>query len=306
MPNPKILLTIVGITLTITACLDDSAEEFIDFSAPNFEVYAYENADTLQVLGVQESAVYVEDFTGNNCSNCPDAAKRVKAIEEKYPGRIVTVAIHSGTDGFVAPKKGYSKYDFRSKDGNSIAAMLGASGNLPEGAIDRLVHGEETGVISQRRTLWESYADSRIDKKTPLGVYIEEIELTEDTLVVQVMVAYHQDVSEGSSHYISTYLTENGIIDNQYDIIEGDIKDYEHNHVFRTALGTFSGDLMEGSYPRGKIYKWTYRTGIKKDKEGELYKTGWNSEKLDVVVLVHEKNNDDFKVIQAAKKHLGK
>ena len=302
MNRSKKLFFLPILLFVLGSCIDDGAEEFIDFTIPGFEVYTYINADTLENLKKQEAAVYIEDFTGNNCVNCPEAAEYIKGIEEKYKGRIVTVAIHAGTESFVAPKAGYAKYDFRSKQGSSIASMLGASGALPEGAIDRVVHTGEEGIVSQKRFLWESYADSRIDKTTPVGLYADIIEITSDTLIAQVLVAYHEDVDD-EKHFISAYLTESGVIDNQYGK-DGDVKDYEHNHIFRTSLGTFSGNELVGSYETGRLFRWTYRASIKQNQEGEQYKTGWNPEKLSLVAFVHKKTDAEFEVIHAIEEHL--
>ncbi|MDX5504580.1 MAG: hypothetical protein LPK46_00435, partial [Bacteroidota bacterium] len=38
----------------------------------------------------------VEDYTGVKCKNCPDAAKKLKELEDAFGDRIVGIAVHGG------------------------------------------------------------------------------------------------------------------------------------------------------------------------------------------------------------------
>jgi hypothetical protein len=48
-----------------------------------------------------QRAVLIEDFTGQWCSNCPNAASVIESLLETYGSDvIIPVAIHSGPQGF--------------------------------------------------------------------------------------------------------------------------------------------------------------------------------------------------------------
>lgn len=295
--------------LSFHSCLDDSARELINLEG--FEPAAdttYIDMDTLAAASPQPKLVYIEDFTGVKCSNCPDAAKRIEAIKEAHPGRIVAMAVHAGADVFINPKTGHSTYDFRTQDGNNIASMLHASGNLPEGAVDRMMFEGESGIITNR-FVWSGNTDKRLLELNPLCIDIQEERLDADTLVLLVRVLYLESVPAGEQHFLAVYLSQDSLVDYQYDINLGDIEDYRFNHVFRASLTTYSGDSLgtaaaESPYVPGRVFQKRFVIPIKKDTEDEEFKTGWDYRFLNAVALVHKKSTSDFEVIHVAEKHL--
>ena len=41
--------------------------------------------------------VLLEEFTGQNCSNCPTAHRTIEALQEQYGASLVSVSIHAGS-----------------------------------------------------------------------------------------------------------------------------------------------------------------------------------------------------------------
>lgn len=291
---------------TFSSCIDNGAEELIDFT-PFIPINdtSYIDLDTLGKVTPQDKSVLIEDFTGVKCSNCPDAAKKIKEIKEKYPRRVVSLGIYSGADVFTVPKKDYSKYDFRTQDGNNIAALLGASGNLPEGSVDRVFFPGEP-AITTNRFVWGGNTDIRLQEASPLNIDISVQRHDEDSLIFIVRVIYHTEVSD-DVNFINVYLAEDGIVDYQYDIIEGDIKDYLHDHVFRDNLTATGGDSLvvlgnANPYVAGRVFQRRFVVPVKKDQTDEEFKTGWKFEKLSVVAFVTRRRADDFEVIHVIEK----
>ncbi|MBI3142733.1 MAG: Omp28-related outer membrane protein [Bacteroidetes bacterium] len=303
----------LGITLgsfvLMHSCFDDSARELINLVGfdPASDT-TYIDLDTLGLASPQPKRVYIEDFTGVKCSNCPDAAKKIEAIKETHPGRVVAMAVHAGAETFTNPKTGHSTYDFRTQDGNNIASMLHASGNLPEGAVDRKFFEGETGIITSR-FVWAGNTEKRLLESIPICIDIQEERLDADTLVLLVRVLYKEAVATGEQHFLAVYLSQDSLVDYQYDIMLGDIEDYAFNHVFRASLTAYSGDSLGVAnagdvYVPGRVFQKRFVVPIKRDAAGEAFKTGWDYRFLNAVALVHKKTMDDFEVIHVVEKHL--
>lgn len=43
-----------------------------------------------------QRCVLLEDFTGQQCPNCPNAAVETNKLQESYPNSVIAVAIHGG------------------------------------------------------------------------------------------------------------------------------------------------------------------------------------------------------------------
>ena len=51
-----------------------------------------------------EKAVLIEDFTGMNCVNCPNAAEEIQKIQTAYGAeKIIAVAVHGEMPGLSGP-----------------------------------------------------------------------------------------------------------------------------------------------------------------------------------------------------------
>ena len=79
--------------------------------------------------------VFVEDYTGHKCGNCPAAADTLKYLTKKYPGQVVALAIHAG---FFANINATYPTDLRNPTSTAYDNTFGVSlaGN-PNGLINR-------------------------------------------------------------------------------------------------------------------------------------------------------------------------
>lgn len=105
----------------------------------------------------QNKKAVLEEFTGIHCGYCPDGHKIATNIYNSDPNNVVLINIHTG--GYASPSAA-GDIDFRTSEGNSIAAMpgMGISG-YPAADINRtIVSG--TAIATTNRTQWPTYANS--------------------------------------------------------------------------------------------------------------------------------------------------
>lgn len=286
------------------SCEEYGVDGLIDFSKPKFtRDTTFVDLDTLALADKPLKNVLIEDFTGALCVNCPDAAEQIKTAKNQFPDRIVSMAIHAGARVFVTPKKGSSKYDFRTTAGDNLSTLLESDGNLPIGAVDRVkFEGEDNIVVGREK--WVSYASSQLNKPTPVSIDIDFWNVNEDSFTTQVRVLYHEQLDDSVQHYLSVYVVEDSVKDYQKDINLGDIKDYKHDQVFRAAVTSYDGELMnetpEMSLVPGRVFQRAFNVQIEEDDPENEFDTSWGQD-LEIVAVVHLKTAIDFEVLHVVK-----
>lgn len=103
-----------------------------------------------EITASTERNAIIEDYTGHNCSNCPQAATVAHDLHEGNPDRIFVASIHSspfGISGFQQVTANYN-VDFTNENGVGMGTYFGslpASGfyGNPSGTVNRLTTGGE-------------------------------------------------------------------------------------------------------------------------------------------------------------------
>ena len=74
----KFLLSALVVTSAFTSCDEiDENERYIELPAAEVQ-----------------RKVLLEDYTGQMCTNCPDAHRLIASMQTQYPGQVIAVAIH--------------------------------------------------------------------------------------------------------------------------------------------------------------------------------------------------------------------
>ena len=110
----------------------------------------------------QRKSVVLEEFTGLNCTFCPDGHRRAKLIQDAYPGRVVLLNVHAG--GFAVPNG--NQPDYRTADGIQLDSYVGITG-YPSGTVNRRTFD---GDLDYSRTVWANYADIIVEETSPVNV----------------------------------------------------------------------------------------------------------------------------------------
>lgn len=232
--------------------------------------------------------VLVEDFTGQNCVNCPGAASLLHDLAASSMGEhIVAVSIHGG-----ALAMGIDKSPL------GLATALGEDYNThfgvqawPSGMIDRTDGAGNVGRTCDVPS-WTAGIVSQLSKELL-------VDLTANTTFNAETRELHVDVTaEGTEGHsitadmkLTVWLTESGIEGFQKYSDHNDTK-YIHNHVLREALSDPYGDTMTIESNRSTVsYSYTIPATYGRNK--------WavNPEKMAVVAFVTDKNGEVLQVI---------
>ena len=219
----------------------------------------------------ERQSVYVEQFTGQGCPNCPNGTKTMAAAIAgmKDPSKAVWVAHHTyGTDAFTLNESLY------------IADYLGVNA-APMCNINRMAcdYGAGKSVL-----IWHpGYATSAILEQNLLTPALSTIELSrtfnveDSTLTVEV-----KGNSIADEVYVTVIVTQSGLKATQ----SGVSGSYTHNNAPRKFLTSQIGELMaleDGSYSKSYTYKVPAKIGNSKGTFDCVF------ENMEVVAVVHGK-----------------
>jgi len=173
--------------------------------------------------------VILEEFTGQNCPNCPAGHATAQAILNNNPNDVFVVAYHPTNSSYTLPE-----LDEPFADAFYSTPYCGSSRYMPSAFIGRRMVNHER---LQGRTDWESYTNTQLTESSPVNVGLQAVyDPVTETMDVYAEAYYTSDVSSGQS--INVVLIEDGIV--AYQSNGGD--DYVHNHIFREAFTAQWGD----------------------------------------------------------------
>ena len=219
-----------------------------------------------------ERSVLLEDFTGQRCVNCPNAAQEIEKLVEQYgEDAIIAVGIHSGPLGFHTNSRFYG---LSTDLGDAYYAHWDLQ-YQPVGLIDRGAPAEYTA--------WGTLIREELQKTAPV-----EIELVVDPVehIAQCKVTGVDGNTQGK---LQLWLVEDEVTAFQM-MPDGTRNDnYIHNHVFRAAVNGEWGDdiTVQEGYSIDKDYTFNL------DEE-------WNPDKISIVAFVY----NDSGVLQVIKAKL--
>ena len=203
--------------------------------------------------------VLIEDFTGMNCINCPNAAEEIHKIQTAYGAeKIIAVAVHGEMPGLSGP--------LANDLGTEYFNHWGVE-TLPIGMVDR------QGL--ENYTSWMATADARLKAQvTPLSLSLENSTYNEDTrsITVQVQALAGADLTAK----LQVWITESNIKSFQ-KMPDGSINtNYVHNHVLRDAVNGEWGEPI--TFEAGVAQQVTYTYEVPET---------WSAENLAVVAFVY-------------------
>ena len=219
-------------------------------------------------------AVLIEDFTGQDCSNCPTAAAEIEKIKEQYGSdKVISVAIHGGQ---LARYSTARVVGLRTELGDEYVNHWGVANTLPKGYVSRT---------------------SEPCNPDKWGALVRDVISQEPRLQLTATVAYdessrqlHADIQalglDDVKGNLQLWLTESGIVTLQ-SMPDGTRNgSYVHNHVLRAAVNGAWGTPFEvstGAYAR---VAFDY-----------ILDDGWNPGNMALVAFVYD-NSGVLQVVE--------
>jgi len=238
----------------------------------------------LVIPPAQLRQVLLEDFTGVQCVNCPDAHQLAEVLSNANPGRVVPVSEHNYFEGSFPN----SDEDFRNDESFAIDALIGPTTLWPIGTVNRRQFAGEPAVLLTLPK-WTGYVEAELLEPPTVNVTVEA-DLDADARTLQVIVQAHFLETVAQATRLSVMVLESGIIDPQ-QTETGKVDDYEHNHVLRVMPTPPTGAVFSTTTEMGRVIRRGYDVTLEDH---------WNLGELEVVVFVHVGETDDKSVLQVA------
>lgn len=206
----------------------------------------------------QNKKAVLEEFTGIHCGYCPDGHKIATNIYNSDPNNVILINIHTGS--FAAPSVG--EPDFRTTEGNSIAAMpgMGITG-YPTADINRTIL-TGTAMSTTNRTQWPTYVNTIKAQPAYCNVALQgTLDAQTRVLTVEAQVYYTAN-SPVPTNSLTIVLLENDIPGPQSDYGNFNPTNwnadgtYKHNHVLRKVLTPTFGQPVSPT-TAGSLYTTT-------------------------------------------------
>lgn len=243
----KTMLGVVLLTAGLTACDNIAENERLRYVRP---------ADV-------GKNVLVEDFTGQTCRNCPDAAVAIHELQDTYgKTRVIAVGLYSGPFG---KKRDGTYLPLTTETGDYYYTQAGVE-SQPSMNIDRKGLTSDNQVLMTRvREALQGVANvilrpvctyDQAGRKSTLTVTIESTE----------------DIAGGR---LQVWLIEDQIVSPQILPTGKTDQAYVHDHVFRTSVTDRDGCPI--TLQQGKPVSQSFDFDISGD---------WNVDHLSVVVFV--------------------
>ncbi|MBR1593875.1 MAG: Omp28 family outer membrane lipoprotein [Alloprevotella sp.] len=222
--------------------------------------------------------VLIEDFTGQNCLNCPNAAGATHALQKLYgEEHVIAVAIHGGD--MKMPLPATNPLQLATEQGDEYNTHWNIA-SWPAGMVDR------TGV--REYTTWSAEAVKRMQLTSPVEMEASlfadnAAEIKADSVTLQVTVTA-EDAAEGK---IQVWLVEDDITAMQR-MPDGSLNaNYVHQHVFRTSVNNPYGDDFSIAKGENQTLKF-----------GCVLSPTWKRENMGIVAFIF---NDKDGVVQAVR-----
>lgn len=214
-------------------------------------------------------AVLIEDFTGQRCINCPNAAEEIERLKKEYGAdSIIAVGIHSGQ---LAVYTNARVLGLRTEEGDAYYDHWG-------------VEQEPMGYINRRGSLstldnWATLVREAIQVPTDISFDLSASVAEEGRLHVDLTVTGGEPIDAN----LQLWLTESNIVALQMMPDGTANQEYVHNHVFRRSINGTWGQPYQSA--QGEIRELQF--DIELDE-------AWVPENLSVVAFIYGDNGVDY------------
>ena len=218
-----------------------------------------------------QRAVLLEDYTGQNCINCPGAHEVIDLLVEQYPGAVIPVSIHAGNFGVSTARTSYERgyVGLMQPEGTPMADAWGIN-SFPMGVIDRRGTPQESDS-------WAAAVRDRISVPSVLEI---EGEASTDPAASRLDISLVFKPAEDVKGTLHIWVVEDGIVAFQRNGSTR-VPDYVHNNVYRASVNTLEGEPID---LEAHVHSSLTRSIEIRNTDTER----WNPDRLRVVAFVQD------------------
>ena len=207
-------------------------------------------------------------------------------IQNTFPNQVIAIAIHAGYFSEPNPPQApYLTTDFRTQGGSEIHDFFGPQ-SYPNGMVNR--SGYPSDVLSNY-TDWANMIGSLFGSTAKVGI---DISYTINGGKMTIDVTTNAKMSFAASHNVVVCITEDHIIDWQTVAGQGNVSDYEHNHVLRGVVGSVWGQEID-EISVGDETTNTFTC---------IIDPVWNLKNCNIIAYIYDTSN--YEVIQVEEIHI--
>lgn len=252
----------------------------------------YRNTTTVDTnsQGTVVRKVFLEEFTGVTCKNCPDGHRAAEELRKALGSKLITMAIHAGD--FAEPTKSYPN-DFRTTAGTEMNSQFKVT-SYPAGMINRT---KVSGSWIIGRGGWGGQINTELAKEAEVKLTLTPTyDATSKNLQLKVSSELLKD--EAKKLYLALYVVEDSV---QAPQLDGNVRDslYWHRDMLRDApIGTYGEALTTDAAPAKTKVEKTYNYAFNGTKSST-----WKVEHCKVIAIVHT-NTPDYNILQVEEVHV--
>lgn len=208
----------LALTVAFASCDKIESDDYLIFSGSTGEWYDG------QPVADHTQRLLVEKYTGNKCTNCPDADEIISQIQNTAGDKMIAISIHAGL--FSRPIEG--NQDLRTEVGNTWHDFFGVS-TYPAAMINR--SGAILGYAEMESGINAALSDNptaklAMDMNTKYDPQSRQ-------LTIMSNIEFLEDIAESLT--LTVLVMEDGIIGKQSDGSET-LDNYVFKHVLRNTV----------------------------------------------------------------------
>ena len=234
--------------------------------------------------------VFLEDYTGHKCPNCPQAATTAEQLKGMYGSQLVVMAVHTGPFSALDVPHGFV-YDFTTDAGDEFNNFFNFFG-YPSGLVNRRDYTGSGFDHIKLHTDWAAEVAGLVNDSAMADIQIiTNYVASSRQLCMDIRTTFFENLS--GDYYLGVYLIEDSIVQPQVDNLTT-VTDYVHNHVLREAVNsTWGEEIITGSVAADSAdYR---RYSITLDPE-------YSASHCSVVAMLYRDSNKE--VIQSEYEHI--
>ena len=228
-----------------------------------------------------EKVVLLEDYTGMQCVNCPDAAAIIDNIHHTFGDNFIAVGLHPTSGPYQKPMPGKDgvMVNLSSDDADAYYKKYSVKA-FPTAMIDR--SSFDGSKLLDNKDKWAAYVNQQMTVSNPVDISITST-YNAATRIVKLAtdIKFKEAVTE--ELYLQLWVIENGIIGPQVTA-KGVNWEYEHNHVLRSAINGTWGQSLGASFNANQRLETITTTYTLNE--------AWKADNCEIVGFVYRASDD--------------